>query len=295
MGCSAASRSRSPAGSEEVKATIRTARPAAAAARAAGAARRRPGSARGRRPPGRWRCATAPAVGPGSARAPAASGPAARPAPAARPGAGRPGGDQDRPLRCRRPGTAASSSSSGRTASRPAGSIRRSTGPVMKVVTRATSTRAVNSAGVTTPSSRPMLSTISSVRPRVFISAAIALDSRGEKPVRRAATRAPTHLPAIATASSTTVSSHSSGRSSRPTWTRRPVTTKNSGSSTVTTKSSTRLVTSRVRSARRGMIRPMTKAPKMAAIPMRWEANADSSTPTKIAAIQPPGTCPASS
>ena len=99
----------------------------------------------------------------------------------------------------------------------------------------------------------------------------------------------------MATPSSTRVSSHSSGRSSRPTWTRRPVTTKNSGSSTMTTKSSTRRVTSWVRSARRGMIRPMTKAPKMAAMPMRWEANDDSSTPTKMAATQPPGTCPASS
>jgi hypothetical protein len=39
----------------------------------------------------------------------------------------------------------------------------------------------------------------------------------------------------------------------------------------------------------------MTKAPKMAAMPMRWDANDDSSTPTKMAATHPPGTCPASS
>ena len=71
--------------------------------------------------------------------------------------------------------------------------------------------------------------------------------------------------------------------------------TKNSGSSTMTTKSSTRRVTSWVRSARRGMIRPITKAPKMAGMPMRWEANDDSSTPTKTATTQPPVTCPASS
>ena len=49
---------------------------------------------------------------------------------------------------------------------------------------------------------------------------------------------------------------------------RRPVTTKNSGSSRITTKSSMRLVTSSVRPAWRGMIRPITNAPKISAMPI---------------------------
>ena len=44
-----------------------------------------------------------------------------------------------------------------------------------------------------------MLSTISSVRPRVFISVPIAVESRQEKRPYRAASVAPRNLPAIAT------------------------------------------------------------------------------------------------
>ena len=62
------------------------------------------------------------------------------------------------------------------------GSIRRRTGPAMNVVTSAITTSIVNSCGEITPRSRPMLSTISSVRPRVFISAPIAAESRRLKP-----------------------------------------------------------------------------------------------------------------
>ncbi len=76
---------------------------------------------------------------------------------------------------------------------------------------------------------------------------------------------------------------------------RRPVKTKNSGRRRITTKSSSRRVTSSVRPAWRGMIRPITKAPKMSATPISWVAQADRSTPAKISAIQPPGTRPASS
>ncbi len=64
------------------------------------------------------------------------------------------------------------------------------------------------------------------------------------------------------------MSSHSSGRSSRPTLVRSPVNAKKSGSSSVTTKSSIRRVTSSVSSAWRGMIVPMMNAPKMSAMPI---------------------------
>ncbi len=49
---------------------------------------------------------------------------------------------------------------------------------------------------------------------------------------------------------------------------RRPVYAKKSGSSRITTKSSIRLVTSSVRPAWRGITMPMTKAPKISAIPI---------------------------
>ena len=43
------------------------------------------------------------------------------------------------------------------------------------------------------------------------------------------------------------------------------------------------------------MIMPMMKAPKITAMPIFSVTKADSSTPAKIAAIQAPGTRPASS
>ena len=56
-----------------------------------------------------------------------------------------------------------------------------------------------------------------------------------------------------------------------------------------------RPVTSSVSPAWRGMIAPITKAPKISAIPISSVVNADSSTPAKIATIHAPGTRPASS
>ena len=129
----------------------------------------------------------------------------------------------------------------------------------------------------------------------MFISVPITVDRRQSKPVSRAAMVAPNSLPITATAISTSVSSHSSGRSSRPTLVLRPVYAKNSGRSSVTTKSSIRCVTSSVSPAWRGMTRPITNAPKISAMPISSVAYADRSTPAKIAATQPPGTRPASS
>ncbi len=59
----------------------------------------------------------------------------------------------------------------------------------MKVVTSAMITSIANSASEMTPFSSARLSTISSVRPRVFISVPITAESRQPKPVRRAAMR----------------------------------------------------------------------------------------------------------
>lgn len=63
----------------------------------------------------------------------------------------------------------------------------------------------------------------------------------------------------------------------------------------MTTKSSTRWVTSSVSPACRGITAPITNAPKITAMPISSVTKADTSTPAKIAAIHAPGTRPASS
>jgi len=93
----------------------------------------------------------------------------------------------------------------------------------MNVVTRAMITSAANSAGEMTPFSSARLSTISSVSPRVFISAPRTADSFQPDPVTRAASTVPPNLPSTATASSTSVSSTSGHESSRVMFVRRPV------------------------------------------------------------------------
>ncbi len=72
--------------------------------------------------------------------------------------------------------------SSGGSDSSPRGSSRRSAGPAMNVVAIAISTSIVKSPVEIRPSSRPMLRTISSVSPRVFMSAPSAEESRQLKP-----------------------------------------------------------------------------------------------------------------
>ena len=66
------------------------------------------------------------------------------------------------------------------------------------------------------PRSRPMLSTISSVRPRVFIKAPSADESRQLKPLYRAASMAPIHLPTTATTNRINATTQSCQRSSEP-------------------------------------------------------------------------------
>ena len=64
----------------------------------------------------------------------------------------------------------------------------------MNVVTSAMITSIANSASEMTPFSSARLSTISSVRPRVFISVPITAEARQSKPVSRAAIVAPNEL-----------------------------------------------------------------------------------------------------
>ena len=117
----------------------------------------------------------------------------------------------------------------------------------MNVVTRAMITSIVKRAREMSPRSRPMFSTISSVRPRVFMRTPTTVESRRLRPQYLAAAIAPCHFPVIATAISRSVSSHRIGRFSAWTCVRSPVTTKKSGSRTVTTKSSSRRLMSSVR------------------------------------------------
>ena len=93
----------------------------------------------------------------------------------------------------------------------------------MKVVTSAMITSIANSASLMTPFSSARLSTISSVRPRVFMSVPITADSRQPRPVTRLASSVPPNLQAIATTVRTSVSSSSSARSISSTLVRRPV------------------------------------------------------------------------
>ena len=93
----------------------------------------------------------------------------------------------------------------------------------MNVVTSAISTSAANSASEMTPFSSARLSTMSSVRPRVFMSAPITADSRQRRPTTREASTVPPYLHATATTSSTIVSTTSSMRSSSSTLVFRPV------------------------------------------------------------------------
>ena len=82
-------------------------------------------------------------------------------------------------------------------------------GPAAIVVTSVMMTITVNSVGVIRPRCSPMLRMISSISPRAFMSAPIAIASRFGRPARRAAPQQPTAFPADATRI-TTIESHSS-------------------------------------------------------------------------------------
>jgi hypothetical protein len=93
----------------------------------------------------------------------------------------------------------------------------------MNVVTSAMITIIVNRRGEITPRSRPMLSTISSISPRVFINTPSAVASRHPIPIHRAATALPPSFPTTATAVIARHTSQSVGSSRSPMLVRSPL------------------------------------------------------------------------
>ena len=108
----------------------------------------------------------------------------------------------------------------------------------MKVVTSAMMTIIVKSEGEMTLRSSPMLSTMSSIRPRVFMRMPSADDSRHLRPVMRAATALPPNLPAQATRMMSAHMIQAPRESRRPSCVRSPLYAKNIGKRNTTTKSS---------------------------------------------------------
>ena len=139
---------------------------------------------------------------------------------------------------------------------------------VISVVASAISTSMVNSVGEMTPRSRPMLRTMSSIRPRAFIKTPMVADSRQLRPHSLAATRLPPNLPAHATATMRPHRTQACPESSSPIWVRRPLKAKNIGSRNTTTKSSSLSVSRVAKPPSRGMMTPSTKAPNRAWMPM---------------------------
>ncbi|OBI02797.1 hypothetical protein A5679_17535 [Mycobacterium scrofulaceum] len=92
----------------------------------------------------------------------------------------------------------------------------------MRVVTTATNTRMLKSVGVMMPAWSPMLSRMSSINPRAFISEPSATDSRRGTFLSHATTVHETPLPRIDSRSIPTVTAHSFGLLTSPIWVFRP-------------------------------------------------------------------------
>jgi hypothetical protein len=92
------------------------------------------------------------------------------------------------------------------------------TGAVIMVVTRAMMTITVNKAGVISPRSRPTFRRISSMRPREFISAPMAIAFHFVSPLHRAAILHPAPLPTQAIATTASVRIQRLGLSTRPSF-----------------------------------------------------------------------------
>ena len=143
-----------------------------------------------------------------------------------------------------------------------------------------------NSAGEMTPSSRPMLRTINSISPRVFISvpsAAAVAPGHARQPRRdeRAA-----ELPGDGDQHDQSAQQPGFGAADRSIRVRMPVNAKNAGRSRIVTRC-LRLPDHRLRPAgcRDGMIAPSRNAPKIAWMPIASVASADSSSATNSIAV----------
>jgi hypothetical protein len=93
----------------------------------------------------------------------------------------------------------------------------------MNVVTSAMMTIIAKRVGEITPRSSPMLRTMSSISPRVFIKMPIAAASRHRRPVSLPATKLPPNLPTQATRMMSPHMSQELGLSSNPIWVRSPL------------------------------------------------------------------------
>ena len=127
----------------------------------------------------------------------------------------------------------------------------------------------------------------------MFISTPSELESRQLSPIARAVNVEPPHLPATSTTRMSPQNAHNLVFVPiSPMFVRNPLKAKNNGNRKTTVKSSNFPVSSPISSDRWGMIAPNKKAPKMAWMPMRSVARADTSTPMNSMASMPTPSCP---
>ena len=151
----------------------------------------------------------------------------------------------------------------------------------MVVVTIAMITSIVYILSSMTPASRPMVSTTSSVRPRVFISAPTASDCRRGTPIKRAAMAPPKNLPMHATAMMAITGTMSC--TVRPCrFTPCPAITKNTGNSSCTLTPSIlpAIEWNRFGALLRGRATPNRNPPISSCTPMRLVMYDDNNSPT---------------
>src|SRR5581483_4910257 len=110
----------------------------------------------------------------------------------------------------------------------------RASGPAMHVEATAINTNMAQSVGVRSPSSSPMLRTISSISPRAFISAPIVNASRAPTPLIRAAAAQAPNFVAGATRTTAPHTAQSTSVDNRVTSVRNPANAKNSGTTSLT-------------------------------------------------------------
>jgi hypothetical protein len=162
--------------------------------------------------------------------------------------------------------------------------IRSSAGPVINVVTRAINTIIANISGDKIPRSYPIFSTISSIKPLVFINAPIDKLFFQFSPTILAASALPPNFPATATIITSPQVIHKCPSFSNPISVRKPVKTKNSGSNKTRLTSSILSTTIFLKLKSGGIITPARKAPNNACIPMISVVYADISIIMKIIA-----------
>ncbi len=131
-----------------------------------------------------------------------------------------------------------------------------------------------------------MLSTMSSIRPRVFIRIPSADASRQRRPVARAASALPPNLPRHAAAMTIAHIPHACAESRRPVCVRRPLYAKNSGNSSTTTRSSSLSARSCAKPFAFGVMAPKRNAPNSAWMPISSVIQLDASRSTMVSATR---------